>query len=681
MHKSKLLFIFMFVLAVSATALRAQENQGSKPKAPIRFSPDMIDKTVDPCTDFYAYACGKWSVQNPIPPDRSSWGRFNELQERGEYIVRDILEKAAVERPGRTANEQKTGDYYATCMDESAIEKAGTKPLGTDFERIAGLSSKKDLTAEIVRLHRQGVDVLFGFDSGSDFKNASQIIAQVDQGGLGMPDRDYYFKDDAKSVELREKYVAHVQKMFQLLGDAPGKATAEAKVVMDIETGLAKNALDQTSRRDPQKVYHKMSDQELAGLNSMFDWSGYFEGIKAPKFDSLNVVEPEFIKGMQSVLEAHSLDEWKIYLRWHLVHDSVTMLPAEFVNENFEFFAKTLQGTKQLRPRWKRCVGYENGDLGEAIGQIYVEQNFPADSKARMLALVGALEKALGQDIQSLPWMGDETKKQALVKLAAITNRIGYPDKWRDYSSLEIVRGDALGNSQRANRFDFQRRMNKIGTALDKRNWPYPPMTVNASYNANENNVTFPAAILQPPFFDNQVDDAMNFGAIGAGIGHELTHGFDDEGSQFDADGNLRDWWTADDKKKFEERTSCIRDEYGSFVAVDDIKMNGKLTLGENTADNGGMRIAHLALMNTLGGKDPAPIDGFTTQQRFFLGWANVWCQNQTDALKRMLATIDPHSQGKYRVNGTVKNMPEFREAFHCAANAAMVNQNACRVW
>ena len=685
MHHRKLLAVILsfalFSTFASTLALQAQENQSSKPKPPIRFSPDLIDMTVDPCTDFYAYACGKWSVQNPIPPDRSSWGRFNELQERGEYIVRDILEKAAVERPGRTATEQKIGDYYATCMDESAIDQAGTKPLDAEFASIAALRSKKELTSEIVRLHREGADVLFNFDSGPDFKNASQIIAQLDQGGLGMPDRDYYFKDDAKSVELRAKYVAHMQKIFELLEDAPDKAVAQAKVVMDIETGLAKNAFDQTTRRDPQKIYHKMSDKDLAALNSMFDWNAYFDGVGAPKFDSLNVVEPEFVKGMQGVLDAHSLDEWKIYLRWHLVHESVTMLPAAFVNENFEFFSKTLQGTKQLRPRWKRCVGYENGDLGEAIGQIYVQENFPADSKARMLALVNALEKALGQDIQSLPWMGDETKKQALVKLAAITNRIGYPDKWRDYSSLEIVRGDALGNSQRSNRFDFQRRMDKIGKPLDKRNWPYPPMTVNASYSPNENNVTFPAAILQPPFFDNQADDAMNFGAIGAGIGHELTHGFDDEGSQFDAEGNLRDWWTADDKKKFEERTSCIRDEYGSFVAVDDVKMNGQLTLGENTADNGGLRIAYMALMNTLAGKDPAPIDGFTTQQRYFLGWANVWCQNQTDALKRMLAGIDPHSQGKYRVNGTVKNMPEFREAFHCAANAAMVNQNACRVW
>ena len=671
-----------FLFAMPATRAQSQGKQAADKKtAAIRFSPDMIDKTIDPCTDFFQYACGKWMAQNPIPPDRSSWGRFDELHEHGEYIVRDILEKAYVQRAGRSANEQKIGDYYATCMDEGAIEKAGTKPLDSDFQTIAALSSKKDLPAEIVRLHRLGVDVLFGFDSGADFKDASMIIAQLDQGGLGLPDRDYYVKDDAKSVELREKYVAHMQKIFELLGDAPHKAAAEAKAVMDIETSLAKNALDQTSRRDPQKIYHKMSEKELASLNPEFDWNVYFDGVKAPKFDSLNVVEPDFIRGLQSVVEAHSLDDWKTYLRWHVVHANAPILPSVFVNENFAFFSKTLEGTKELRPRWKRCVSYVDNDLGEAIGQIYVEKNFPADSKARMLALVAAVEKALGQDIQSLPWMGDDTKKQALVKLAAIANRIGYPDKWRDYSTLEIIRGDAFGNSQRANQYDFQRRVSKIGKPLDKRDWPYPPTTVNASYNANENNITFPAAILQPPFFDNHIDDAMNFGAIGAGIGHELTHGFDDEGSQFDADGNLRDWWTADDKKKFEERTSCIRDQYGSFVAVDDMKLNGKLTLGENTADNGGLRIAYMALLNTLAGTEPAPIDGLNAQQRFFLGWANVWCQQRTDAFTRMLTTIDPHSPSRYRVNGTVSNMPEFREAFHCAANAAMVNQNACKVW
>jgi putative endopeptidase len=662
----------------------AQEKLGStdaQKDSAVRFSADMLDKDIDPCNDFYAYACSKWLAQNPIPPDRSSWGRFNELQERGEYIVRDILEKAAVERPGRSANEQKIGDYYAACMDESAIEKAGTKPLDPDLKSIAALSSKQDLTAEVVRLHREGADVLFGFSSGSDFKNASQMIAELDQGGLGLPDRDYYFKDDPKSVELREKYVAHVQKMFELLGDAPEKAAAEAKVVMEIETGLAKGALDQTSRRDPQKIYHKMSDQDLTSLNTAFDWNAYFVGVGAPKFDSLNVVEPDFVKQMKTVIDTHSLDDWKNYLRWHVVHSNAAVLPSAFVNEDFEFFSKTLQGTKELRPRWKRCVSYADDDLGEAIGQIYVQQNFGAEGKERTLAMVNAIEKSLGEDIRTLPWMSDETKKQALIKLAAITNRIGYPDKWRDYSTLEIVRGDALGNSQRSNRHDLERRLNKIGKPLDKRDWPYPPMTVNASYNPTQNNITFPAGILQPPFYDNQADDAMNFGAIGAVIGHELTHGFDDEGSQFDAEGNLHDWWTAEDKKKFEERTACIRDQYGSFVAVDDLKLNGKLTLGENTADNGGMRIGYMALMAVLAGKEPAPIEGLTAKQRFFLGWANVWCQNRTPAFSRMLVTVDPHSPSKYRVNGTVSNMPEFREAFHCPANAPMVNQNACRVW
>jgi len=688
---------FLKVLTVSmmlVPVLLSQEKQAQdkpaqgkvsedKPEAAadVRFSAGMLDRNVDPCHDFYAYACSKWVAHNPIPADRSSWGRFNELAERGEYIVRDIQEKAEVDRPGRTANEQKIGDYYASCMDEGAIEKAGTKTLDQDFHSIAAIQSKPELPKEIVRLHREGTDVLFGFDSGSDFKNASQMIGQVDQGGLGMPDRDYYFLDDKESVELRKKYVAHVARMFVLLGDDEAKAAAEAKVVLEIETGLAKGALDQTSRRDPQKIYHKLSGRELAALSPAFNWNTYFEGVGAPPFDSLNVVEPDFIKSMQEVINAHSLDDWKTYLRWHIVHDTAPTLPAAFVNENFDFFSKTLQGTKELRPRWKRCVGYTNGDLGELVGQVYVQQTFGAEGKERTLAMVGALEKALGEDIKSLSWMGADTKAQALVKLQAITNRIGYPDKWRDYSTLQIVPGDALGNSQRANQHDTERRLNKIGKPLDKRDWPYPPMTVNASYNPNQNNITFPAGILQPPFYDNQADDAMNFGGIGAVIGHELTHGFDDQGSQFDADGNLRDWWTANDKKQFEERTGCIKDQYANFVAVDDLKLNGKLTLGENAADNGGLRIAYMAMLNTFAGKEPAPVDGLSAEQRFFLGWANVWCESRTDALQRMLVTVDPHSPSKYRVNGTISNMPEFREAYHCRAAAPMVKQNACRVW
>ena len=682
------LFKVLTVSIMLVPALFAQDKpaQGKpapeKPSADVRFSVDLLDKSIDPCNDFYAYACSKWRVQNPVPADRPGWGRFDELQQRGEYIVRDILEKASVDRPGRSADEQKIGDYYASCMDEGAIEKAGAKPLEHDLQSIAAITSKEELPKEIVRLHREGADVLFGFDSDSDFKNSSQMIAEVDQGGLGMPDRDYYFKDDEKSVELRKQYVAHVARMFTMLGDNQGQAGAEAKAVMEIETGLAKGALDQTSRRDPQRIYHKLTNKDLAALSPAFNWNTYFEGVGAPRFDSLNVVEPDFIKNMQEVISAHSLDDWKTYLRWHTVHDNARVLPAAFVNENFDFFGRTLQGTKELRPRWKRCVSYTNKDLGELVGQIYVQQTFGAQGKERTLAMVGALEKALGEDINRAPWMGAETKAQALVKLHAITNRIGYTDKWRDYSTLQIALGDALGNAQRANQNDLQRRLNKIGNPLDKRDWPYPPMTVNATYDPTQNNITFPAGILQPPFYDNRADDAMNFGGIGAVIGHELTHGFDDQGSQFDADGNLRDWWTASDKKQFEERTGCIKDQYANFVvAVDDLKLNGKLTLGENTADNGGLRIAYMAMLSTFAGKEPAPVDGLSAEQRFFLGWANVWCQNRTDAFERMLVTVDPHSPGKNRVNGTVSNMPEFREAYHCTATAPMVNQNACRVW
>jgi len=656
-------------------------GQTSTPTGNVRFSPDMLDKNMDPCTDFYAYACSKWQAQNPIPSDRPSWGRFNELQDRGETLVRGILEKYSLDDPKRSPVEQKIGDYYFSCMDESAIEKAGSKPLQPTLNRIAGLQSKQDFAKEAVRLHREGVGAFFEFGSQPDFKNAQQIISAAQQGGLGLPDRDYYLKDDEKSVEIRKQYLAHVQKMFELIGDPSEKAANEAKVVMDIETALAKGSLDRTSQRAPEKIYHKMSTKALTGLSPSFGWPIYFADIGAPPIEALNVAEPDFFKQFETTLKATSLEDWKTYLRWHVVHSHAPVLSAAFVNENFNFFSKTLQGTKELAPRWKRCVRMATGDLGEAIGQKYVETTFGADSKERMLKMVNALEASLGQDIQTLPWMGDETKKQAIEKLHAITNRIGYPDKWRDYSSLNIVRSDAVGNSLRSNTFAVQRDLNKVGKPLDKGDWPYPPMTVNASYNPLQNNITFPAGILQPPFFDNQADDAMNFGAIGAAIGHELTHGFDDEGAKFDLNGNLKDWWTSKDKEEFEQRTSCVKDQYADYSPLPDVKLNGKLTLGENTADNGGLRIAYMALLSTLAGKEPAPVDGFTAQQRFFLGFANIWCQNRTDQIARYLANIDPHSPGKFRVNGTLSNMPEFREVFHCKADAPMVRQNACRVW
>jgi endothelin-converting enzyme/putative endopeptidase len=672
------LFVTSMLLFSSAqTSPPAEAPQ----QRPLGFHPAMLDRNVDPCDDFYAYACNKWKAQNPIPGDHPGWGRFDEIEQRVELELRGILETYSSEAAGRSALEKQIGDYYGSCMDEAAIERTGVRSLESELKIIDGLQSNADLAREAVRLHRRAVPAWFSFGSGQDFKDATQVIAQADQGGMALPDRDYYLKQDAKSVELRRQYRQHLQKMFELLGDPPDKAAARAGSVMNIETGLAQGALDLTRRRDPSQVYHRITVRDLAGLAPDFDWKVYLQGIGAPATQALNVAEPEFFKRLEGLLKSVSVDDWRTYLRWQVLHANAALLPSKFVLEDFSFFDKRLAGTQELSPRWKRCVRFTSGDLGEAVGQKYVELTGAAAAKQRTLSMVQALEKALADDIEQLPWMGPETKKQAETKLAAISNRIAYPDRWRDYSALSIIRGDVLGNSLRAKEFEFQRQLDKIGKPVDKNDWPYPPSTVNASYDPLLNNITFPAAVLEPPFYDNQAADAQNFGGIGTFIGHELTHGFDDEGSQFDAQGNLRDWWTDQDKKEFQKRTQCVADQYSGFTAVDDVKLNGRLTLGENVADNGGVRIAYMAWWQTLAGKAPPPIDGLTAGQRFFLAWANDWCQNRSDELSRMLATVDPHSPGKWRVNGVLSNMPEFREAFHCPADAPMVRLNACRVW
>ena len=452
---------------------------------------------------------------------------------------------------------------------------------------------------------------------------------------------------------------------------------------MKIETALAKGSMEVVKRREPTNVYHKMTDKEWQSLTPSISWTKYLTDIGAPSLTSLNVAVPEFFKTLDTELKDINLDDLKTYLRWHIVHSQARMLPTQFVNENFDFYGKTLTGQKELRARWKRCVAFVDGDLGEALGQAYVEKNFPPEAKARTLKMVKALEEALRQDITTLPWMTEATKKQALIKLEAIENKIGYPGKWRDYSTLKIVRGDALGNSIRSNEFEVRRQLNKIGKPLDKQEWQMTPPTVNAYYEPTENNINFPAGILQPPFYDFKADDGLNFGAIGAVIGHELTHGFDDQGRQFDKDGNLRDWWTEEDGKAFDQRAQCLVDEYSSFVAVDDVHVNGKLTLGENTADNGGVRIAHMALMNTekAAGKEPGKIDGFTPEQRLFLGWGQIWCENMTDQITRLQVTTDPHSPGVFRINGVMRNMPEFQKAWGCKPGQPMAPVNACRVW
>jgi putative endopeptidase len=641
-----------------------------------------LDKSADPCVDFYQYSCGGWMKKNPIPPDQPIWGRFNELAEHNREVLHGILE-AAAKNKGATGNEKKIGDYYASCMDEAAINQKGVAILRPAFDRIDAIKDNKDLPGLVAWLHEQGINSLFGFGSGPDFKNANEVIGQADQGGLSLPDRDYYLKDDPKSVELRKDYVEHVTNMFKLLGDSPEKAAAEAQTVMKIETALAKGSMDRVERRDPLKIYHKISEQEWQQLTPSFSFTAYLAGVGAHNVVSLNVAAPDFFKALDTELKDTSLDDLKTYFRWHLVHGQAEVLPVAFVNENFNFFHKTLLGAKELQPRWKRCTSAVDGDLGEALGQVFVEKHFPPQAKERTLKMVKEVEDALRKDITELSWMTETTKKQALIKLEAIQNKIGYPNKWRDYSKLQIVRGDALGNSLRSNAFEFQRELSKIGKPLDKQEWQMTPPTVNAYYDPSENDINFPAGILQPPFYDFKADDALNFGGIGAVIGHELTHGFDDQGRLFDAQGNLHDWWTPEDAKAFEQRAQCLVDEYDSFVAVDDVHLNGKLTLGENTADNGGLRIALMALLaGSNNGDKPAPkIDGYTPEQRLFLGWGQVWCQNESPQIARLLAQTNEHSSGKYRVNGVVSNMPEFQKAWGCKAGQPMVRQNACRVW
>jgi len=669
--------VLFAITFLSFLSFSTAQQPAAKPEPALDVT--SMDRSVDPCVDFFAYSCGGWIKNNPIPPDQSSWDTYSKMQDENLGRLRDILEAAAAPDATRNAVTQKIGDYYASCTDEKEIDVKGVDPLRPALDRIAAIGSKTAIAGVAASMIDD--NVLFRFESIQDYRDASQVIANADQGGLGLPDRDYYTKEDPKSVELRKAYLAHVRKMFELLGDKPDTAAAEAITVMQIETALAKGSMTRVERRDPKSLDHKLSTAELEKINPEFQWQAYFAKIGLPSLTSLNVATPSFFKALNAEIAKEGLADWKTYLRWHLVHASARYLASPFRNENFNFYGKTLQGQQEPLPTWKRCTEDVDDFLGEALGQVYVEKYFPPEAKQKASKIVKEIQTAMEQDINALPWMSATTKQQALVKLHGMANKIGYPDKWRDYSKLEIVRGDELGNVGRARQFEFNRQLAKIGKPLDRGEWDMTPPTVNAYYNPQMNDINFPAGVLQPPAFDLNSDAAPNYGDTGGTVGHELTHGFDDEGRQFDAQGNLRDWWTRKDGKEFETRASCISNQYSTYTIVDDIKINGKLTLGEDVADLGGLLLAYVAWKADTKGQTLEPIDGLTPDQRFFVGYGQSWCGQTRDETKRLRATVDPHSPEKYRTNGVVSNMPEFQEAFHCKAGSPMVNQNRCRVW
>jgi putative endopeptidase len=672
-------------------------DETSAPKLE-HFDPNLVDKSLNPCDDFYEYSCRKWSTANPIPADQVYWSTGSNLQLWNENVLRETMEAASKEDSRRSPVHRKIGDYWAACMDVSGIEAAGLKPVQPELTRIAGLHSKKEIGLEIADLHRsfpgawnqsdnQTDAPFFGFTGQQDYDDASKVVAQLDQGGLSLPSRDYYIKTDEKSQETLTKFRAHVEKMLVLMGEPQAQAASDAGVVVALETELAKAQMDNVKRRDPKNVNNKMTLAQIRELAPAVDWNAYLKAIDAPATDHYIVTSPDFFRAENKLLEDRSLEDWKAYMRWQVIHLSAPFMTKALVDENFAFFYHTLAGQEEIEPRWRRCVHNADRDLGEALGQAYVDHAFPPESQARTLAMVHEIEHAMQDDIESVSWMSPATKEQAFVKLKAIEDKIGYPSHWRDYSSVGITRTGYLANVESATRFEFERWVAKIGKPVDRSEWTMTPPTINAYYDPQLNTINFPAGILQPPFFDPGKDDAVNFGAIGMVIGHELTHGFDDQGRKFDAQGNLRDWWTAEDAKEYDQRGKCISTQYTEDVpeAGPGVKQNGLLTQGEDTADNGGLRLALSALTEELKkeGKslDDKAADGWTYRQEFFLGYAFSWCANIRPELTRLMVTTDVHSMPLFRVDNVVSNMSAFGEAFGCKAGQKMVRANACRVW
>jgi endothelin-converting enzyme/putative endopeptidase len=675
------------VITVGASAQTKPDAVTEKnPQLPSGLENRFLDSSVDPCVDFAKYSCGKFPKLYPIPPDMSGYGTGAMIFEHTEFALHSLLEKVEADNPLRTPNEQKVGDYYATCMNADEVEAGGLKALQPELDRIAALKNKSELTGLLAHYQIMNVNAFFGYGEQQDLKDARRQIAFVDQGGLGLPERDYYLRTGDAAEKTRRQYVEHVGKMLKLLGESEAAATADAQKIMQLETALAKVSMDVTSQRDPKNIYHPMPVSQLAGLAPEIHWAAFFEKTGAPQVTDLNVANPDFFKGLQALLETTDLETIKTYLRWQLINGIPGYaLPAAFDEEDFNFRGRQLRGQPEQRARWKRCSEATDGALGEALGEVYVKNFFPPEAKAKTMQMVKDIENAMEREIDTLGWMSPPTKVKAKEKLHMVAEKIGYPDHWRDYSALKIVRGDAIGNATRAAEFENHRQLSRIGKPVDRGEWDMTPPTVDAYYSASMNDINFPAGILQAPLYSDDATDAENYGHIGAVIGHELTHGFDDEGRKFDGSGNLSDWWTDEDARKYEAMTDCEVKEYGGFTAVDDVKINGKLTLGENTADNGGLRLALVAYEEDARRKgidiNQKDASGWSPMQQFFLAYGQDWCGENRPEQIRLQVQTDPHSPREFRVNGVIQNMPEFGKAFGCKLGQPMMPTNACHVW